>query len=180
MNGLLQGRRKAQSRAALWKPRFHSAVLLASVVLGFAAHAQSVEPYEEFGKRLRAAQEVTPLKQDFEVRQQQEQQRQIIQEANQVAASQFEQAKEWPGFLVDAAKGTVDPDLAKAFAEHQDWSLERAYIATVVPKLRAKEQAQVLDDLKTKAAASSGVNPGGSVTTTRRPKDFNDPSLKWS
>jgi len=125
-------------------------------------------------------QEVTPLKQDFEVRQQQEQQRQILQEANQVASSQFEQAKEWPGFLVDAAKGTVDPDLAKAFAEHQDWSLERAYIATVVPKLRAKEQAQVLDDLKTKAAASSGVNPGGSVTTTRRPKDFNDPSLKWS
>jgi hypothetical protein len=74
----------------------------------------------------------------------------------------------------------VDPDLAKAFAEHNDWSLERAYIATVVPKLRAREQAQVLDDLKTKANASSGVNPSGAaIASTRRPKDFNDPSLKW-
>jgi len=125
-------------------------------------------------------QEVTPLKQDFQARQEQEQQRQILQDATQTANSQFEQAKAWPGFLTDPAKGTVDPDLVKAFAEHQDWSLERAYIAVVVPKLRAKDQAQVLDDLKTKAAASTGVNPGSAaVASTRRPKDFNDPSLKW-
>jgi hypothetical protein len=125
--------------------------------------------------------EVTPLKQDFQQRQAVEQQRQILYEANQTATSQFEEAKTWPGFIVDAAKGTVDADCAKAFAEHQDWSLERAYIATVVPKLRAKEQAQVLDELKTKAAASTGVNPAGAaVASSRRPRDFNDPSLKWT
>lgn len=124
--------------------------------------------------------EVSPLKQDFQSRQQQEEIRQIQYEAGQAATSQFEEAKNWPGFLSDPAKGTVDPDVVKAFAEHQDWSLERAYIATVVPKLRAKEQAQVLDDLQTKAAASTGVNPASAATsTTRRITSFNDPALKW-
>jgi YD repeat-containing protein len=66
MIGLLQGRRKAQISAASLKPYFHAAVLLGGTLLAFAAHAQSgVEPYEEFGKRLRAAQEVTPLKSDL-------------------------------------------------------------------------------------------------------------------
>ena len=125
-------------------------------------------------------QEVAPIKQDFQQRKQQEEFRQLQETATKTATEQFEEAKAWPGFLTDPAKGTVDPDVVKAFTEHPEWSLERCYITTVVPKLRAKDQAQVLDDLKTKAAASSGVNPASSVTTTRRPKDFNDPSLRWS
>lgn len=124
--------------------------------------------------------EVGPMKQDFTQRRQLEEARQIHQQATDTATQQFEAAKKWPGFLSDPAKGTVDPDAVKAFSEHPDWDLKDVYINVVVPKLRAKEQSEVLDSLKTKAAAASGVNPSGAVVAaTRRVTSLTDPSLVW-
>jgi hypothetical protein len=126
--------------------------------------------------------EVAPMKSDFEQRKQQQEFAAVQKAATDTAAKQFEAAKAWPGFLSDAAKGTVDADLVKAFDAHPEWSLEMAYIQTVVPKLRAKDQADVLDSLKTKAAAASGVNPSGAVIASPgpRPRTLTDKSLVWS
>jgi YD repeat-containing protein len=67
MLGLVQGRRKAKPKALSFKPYLKPALLLAGALSALTAHAQSdgVEPYEEFAKHLRAAQEVTPLKSDL-------------------------------------------------------------------------------------------------------------------
>lgn len=49
----------------------------------------------------------------------------------------------------------------------------------ILPTRAGKAQADVLETLKTKAAAQA-VNPAGAVVaTTSRPKSFLDPSLKW-
>lgn len=59
---------------------------------------------------------------------------------------------------------------------------EQAYAAwwkVVGPKLQASHKAQTLDELKTKAAAST-VNPTAAVVaTTHRPKSLTDPALQW-
>jgi hypothetical protein len=124
--------------------------------------------------------EVGPMKTDYETRKQAQEQERVTKEAHGTATKQFEAAKQWPGFLSDPAKGTVDPDLVKAFTEHPDWSLEGAYITVVVPKLQAREQAQTLDHLKTKAAAASVTPNGAVVASTKRPTSMLDPSLRWS
>lgn len=125
--------------------------------------------------------ELDPIKSEFQQRKQQEHFAAVQKEATDTAARQFDAAKQWPGFLTDPAKGTVDPDLVKAFNEHPDWDLREAYINVVVPKLGARKEAEVLDSLKTKAAAATGVNPSGAViASTKRPKSLTDPSLKWS
>lgn len=127
-------------------------------------------------------QEVSPMKQDFQQRKQEQEIAAVTKQATDTATSQFNEMKDEPGFLVKGTDGksVVDPELAKAFTEHPEWSLETCYRKIVVPKLAAQTQAKVLDDLKTKAAASTGVNPGGSVSTTKRPTNFNDPALKWT
>lgn len=126
--------------------------------------------------------EVGPIRQDFQQRQEREQIAQMKSQADSAAAEQFKAATEWPGFLTTPGDPkSVDPDVAKAFQEHPDWSLERCYIATVVPKLRQQEQAQVIQQLKTKAAAGNTVNPAGPVVaSTRKPTSLLDPSLSWS
>jgi hypothetical protein len=63
------------------------------------------------------------------------------------------------------------------------WSAHRAALEVrktkIAPAAAGKAQAQVLEDLKTKAAAQS-VNPAGAVVApTKRPSSFLDPSLKW-
>ncbi|WP_109124704.1 hypothetical protein [Dyella sp. C11] len=67
MLGLVQGRRKAWLNAASCKPYSMLVAVAVGVLFATAAYGQSsgVEAYEEFGKRLRAAQEVTPLKSDL-------------------------------------------------------------------------------------------------------------------
>lgn len=124
--------------------------------------------------------EVGPIKQDFTKRKEAEEFAEITRAADHTAHQHFEAAKKWPGFLSDPANGTVDPDVVKAFAEHPDWDLRETYINVVVPKLGARKEAEVLDSLKTKAAAASGVNPSGAVVaTTRRVTRLTDPSLQW-
>lgn len=65
MMGWVQGRRRAWLKAASAKPRLWFLALAGLTLFASLTHAQSsstgVEAYEEFGKRLRAAQEVTPL-----------------------------------------------------------------------------------------------------------------------
>jgi len=64
----VQGRRLAWRTAASFKPYSKFVVVLAWMSFASMAHGQSstgVEAYEEFGKRLRAAQEVTPLTSDL-------------------------------------------------------------------------------------------------------------------
>lgn len=59
-------------------------------------------------------------------------------------------------------------------------ALRDAYIEVVMAHSSAKAKADVLDTLKTKAAASS-VNPAGAVVaSTHKPKSMLDPSLKWA
>jgi YD repeat-containing protein len=69
MNRLVQGRRSARLKAASVKRRLSVLTLAGLTLFASLAHAQSgstgVEAYEEFGKRLRAAQEVTPLTSDL-------------------------------------------------------------------------------------------------------------------
>lgn len=67
MNSVVQGSRTVGLKAASRKPRFCCLASVGLFLFASLAHAQStgVEPYEEFGKRLRAAQEVTPLTSDL-------------------------------------------------------------------------------------------------------------------
>lgn len=125
-------------------------------------------------------QEVGPIKQDFQQRKQQQEAAALQKEVLTTATAQFERFKDKPGFFVDAAKKTVDPDLVKAFNEHPDWSLADCYNEIVVPKLLAQRDAKTLESLQTKAAAATGVSPGSAVASTgSRPRDFNDSRLSW-
>ena len=125
--------------------------------------------------------EVSPIKQDYQQRKQQEEFAARQREAQSSATAQYEKAKAWPGFLVKDANGkeVTDPDMVKAFNEHSDWDLRETYINVVVPKLQAREQATVLEHLQTKANASA-VNPSGAaVTSPRKVTSFHDKSLTW-
>jgi len=92
--------------------------------------------------------------------QQERQQTRLSQQATDAAAKQYQQAQSWHGFKDHEA------DIAKAFNEHPDWSLQDAYIhvlqTKILPAYPAKAQAQVVADLQSKAAAQS-LNPAGAV-----------------
>ena len=117
--------------------------------------------------------ELGPLKQTVETVAGERQAALQERQAEQAATGIYQQAQTWPGFKEHEAA------IAKAFAEHDDWSLQDAYISIAVPQLQAATKAQQLDELKTQAAASA-VNPAAAtVPASRRPKSLTDPALKW-
>ena len=121
--------------------------------------------------------EVAPIKADFQSRQQQEQARQEQVQLQSTVTTLYEQATtDLPHFkeheqAIAAAFEKIPGDPGTA--------LYRAYAQVVLPKLQAAGQAQALEDLKTKAAASTANPASATVTTTKRPKSFSDSSLKW-
>ena len=60
-------------------------------------------------------------------------------------------------------------------------ALRDAYYDVVGPLLTDRAKSEVLDTLKTKAAAASGsVNPAGAaIASSKRPASFFDPNLQW-
>ena len=58
--------------------------------------------------------------------------------------------------------------------------IDRGWRAVVLPKILAGNESKVLDDLKQKAHASTGVSPGSVATTTpRQITSFKDKALQW-
>ena len=128
------------------------------------------------------AEHVQPLKQDAASRKQAEQQAElqreqdayVTRESSRIKATvqKLPKAQEHWDAIVAKAK-TYDAELPVGEA------LRDAYLEVVLPTLTQAAKADVLDNLKTKAAASS-VNPSAAaVTGTKRPASFHDPSLKW-
>lgn len=126
-----------------------------------------------------AGKELSPIKQDFQTRQQREraeQERQQleaeVQDIWQESIDVFpllEEHKEEIGKVFE----TIPGDARKA--------LQKAWHQVIGHKLALADQvkAQQLETLKTKAAAST-VNPTAAVvSTTHRPRSLTDPSLKW-
>lgn len=122
--------------------------------------------------------ELAPLKQSHEQAKAQQQHAEFMQavehEADTVLAD------------VTAIVGQDEAAL-KAVAEAMDanpqWTAQRAaahvFETLVKPGLTTSTKAQVLDELKTRAAAST-LNPSAAaVTSTTRPTSLLDPGLKW-
>lgn len=122
-------------------------------------------------------QEVGPLKQDFQTRQQQAQhaegQRQLKESVDGIYGTAISELPHFKEHEVEIANAMaqIPGDPAQA--------LHRAWAKVVLPKLSAKAKAEQLVTLKTNAASST-VNPAGAVVaSTKRPTSFNDPSLTW-
>jgi hypothetical protein len=117
--------------------------------------------------------EIGPMRQTVQSVEAERATRAASAEATSTATRLYQKAQAWDGFTEH------EQEIAQAFAQHPEWSLEDAYIAVVPKKLRAQESARTLDALKTKAAASS-VNPATAASTSsRRPASFHDPALTW-
>lgn len=112
---------------------------------------------------------VAPIKQTFERQQAREQAMAMQQEANHAATAIHEAAKTWEGFTEHQAA------IAQAFAEHEDWSLQDAYLSvlhsTILPSRDQHSQAKLLGHLQTQAAGAT-VHPNA-PTGTSRPKFSN-------
>lgn len=122
--------------------------------------------------------EISPIKQDFQQRQQQAQQAKVEQEISTAATGYYDTAiSELPHFKEHEA------EIAKAMESipgDPGQALHRAWAKVVLPKLQATHQSQALDSLKTKAAASTSVNPASAVVaSTHRPRSLTDASLQW-
>ena len=122
--------------------------------------------------------EIAPLKQDRETAQRQEQARKEQAQLQSTVTSLYEQATtDLPHFKEH------EQEIAAAFEKipgDPGTALYRAYAQVVIPKLTAAGQAKAVEDLKTKAAASTANPASATVATTKRPKSFTDSSLKWS
>lgn len=97
----------------------------------------------------------------------------------------FKDAATWPGMDEPANRKAVAETLASMHVEDDDpravtVALNAAYRKVVLPTLSQKTEAKLLDSLKTKAAASSTVNPGSTGTASPpRVTSFYDASLQW-
>lgn len=89
--------------------------------------------------------------------------------------------------ILDGAYSQKDAEVLtavnQAMEAHPDWDASDAALHVKETLLKGrgerKAQTQVLDDLKTKAAAST-VNPSSAVVAaTKRPASFHDKSLTW-
>jgi hypothetical protein len=125
-----------------------------------------------------AAKEIEPIKRDYATRQQAEQERQEQAQLQKTVVTLHEQAiADLPHFKEH------EQEIAAAFEKipgDPGTALYRAYAQVVIPKLNAASQAKALDDLKTKAAASTANPASAAVATAKRPKSFNDPALSWT
>lgn len=122
-------------------------------------------------------QEVGPLKQDFDTRQQHDRQAEHQRQVHSAVDALYDTAtKELPHFKEHEA------DIAKAMESidgEAGTALYRAWAKVVLPKLDAKSKAAHLETLQTRAQSGT-VNPATpAAAITKRPTSFYDPSLKW-
>ena len=129
-----------------------------------------------------ATRELSPIKQDYQTRQQAAEAQRAQQELQTATQDIYSEALDvLPNFKEH------EQDIAAVFATlpasmAPDKALRAAWKQVVGSKLANADQVRAtqLTELKTKAAAS-GVNPASSViTSTGRPRSFNDPGLKWT
>ncbi len=104
-------------------------------------------------------------------------QRQVAKETESLKA-QLEEMRQKPYFTDHEA------DIRAYLAERQfNSTLQDAYVhvltTKVLPTLKSTERASTLAELKTQAAASSAKPSSAAPATPVRPRDFDDPSLKW-
>jgi hypothetical protein len=108
-------------------------------------------------------------------------------ESQQFASTVTADVKTWPGVTEDAMRAMAevirtDPKLpAKPTYADLDAATNRAYRAVVAPTLSQKAQATLLDNLKTKATASTSVNPGSAAPSAPKSvRSFHDlPADAW-
>lgn len=127
-----------------------------------------------------ATRELSPIKQDYQTRQERAQAERQQQELQAAVTDIYSEASDvLPGFKEHEAEiakvfATIPGDPAKA--------LRAAWKQVVGGKLANSDQvkADTLKDLQTKAAASA-VNPASAVIpATKRPTSFHDASLQWT
>lgn len=128
-----------------------------------------------------AARELSPIKRDYQTRQQQAETQRMQQELQTATQDIYAEALDvLPNFKeheqeIAAVFATLPATMAP------DKALRAAWKQVVGGKLAHADQVRAtqLTELKTKAAASS-VNPASAaMPVTKRPTSFNDPSLKW-
>ncbi len=119
-------------------------------------------------------QQLQPLKQTHETLQAE---RAAIKESNEWNSWQSQQVGEtltWAGmdnpdvraqFAKEVERNIMNRDISRDQIERE---IDRAYRKVVVPTLSRQAQSTLLDSLKTKAAASSSVNPGSAAASTPR------------
>ena len=130
------------------------------------------------------AKAVNPLQEDVNARKQQEQRETYAREVQQftkressrirASVEKLPHAKEhWQAIVAKAQTYPEDIPVGEA--------LRDAYYDVVGPLLTDRAKSDVLDTLKTKAAAASGsVNPAGAaIASSKRPASFLDPNLQW-
>jgi hypothetical protein len=80
----------------------------------------------------------------------------------------------WEGMNEPANQKALAVEMGKIAIDPWDFAgIERAaniaYRRVVVPTIRARSESQLLDRLKTQAAASTGINPGSAAPSAARP-----------
>lgn len=111
-------------------------------------------------------QRLKPLEQTKQRLEAQEQLATLTAAADRDAHATLAEVAQWPGF--EDHKTAI----ARVFADHPEWSIERAYLAVMLPKLDATAQATVRATLQQQAVATT-VNPArplsARVAPVRRP-----------
>lgn len=131
-------------------------------------------------------QKIQPLRQTHEQLQAERAAAQAQAADQQFASGITSDIKTRPGVTEDAMKAMAlaianDPHLpAKPSYDQLALATERAYRTVVLPTLSQQAEAKLLDSLKTKATASTSVNPGSAAPSTpHSPRSFHDASLVW-
>lgn len=130
-------------------------------------------------------QKFQPVTQTIETLQAREAAAQQQQQIDHFVTTTFADVQTWPGMDDKANQAAVGKYLAERKVESNDPRevqilVNEAYRKVVLPKLSQNAQSQLLDTLKTKAAASTSVNPGSAASTApRKVTSFHDSSLQW-
>lgn len=122
--------------------------------------------------------ELSPLKQSYEA-----------QQAEHAAAVQRQAIESEADAVIADVRAIVGDDqtalkaVSEAMDAHPEWTAHRAaahvFQTVLSPKFKESAKAGVLDDLKTRAAAST-VNPSmAAVPSQKRPTSLLDPALQW-
>ena len=125
-------------------------------------------------------QKLQPLQQTHETLQAERAAVQQRQQVDHFVTTTYADVQTWPGMEDKANQAAVGKYLADRQVESNDprevqLLANEAYRKVVLPTLSNKAQSDLLDSLKTKAAASTSVNPGSAAATTpKRITKFSD------
>lgn len=131
-------------------------------------------------------QKLQPLQQTHEQWQAQRAAYEQQQQVEHFVTTTFADLQTWPG-MADPVNQKAVAQAMRSMGLPDDASPERvmlaaneAYRKAVLPTLNQKAQSELLDSLKTKAAASTSVNPGTAASSApRRITSFHDAGLQW-